>query len=97
MAIGAILSAGASILGGLFSANQADKAAKAQTEAANRQIDLYGQMYQDQNNALAPYRQGGQTAYNAYLYEMGLGAAPTVGGTPAAITCLLYTSDAADD
>lgn len=88
MAIGAILSAGASILGGVFQGNQADKAAKAQESIAREQMGLFRDAQEQQTNALAPYLQGGNTANSAYLYELGLGPRPTVGGTPAQITTI---------
>ena len=81
MAIGAILSAGASFFGGLMQGNQANKAAKAQEAIAREQIALFREAQQQQTNALAPFLSGGTTANDAYLYEMGLGPRPTVGGT----------------
>lgn len=86
MPIGAIISAGASILGGVLQGNQADKAARAQESAAREQMALFRDAQEQQTNALAPYLTGGNTANAAYLYELGLGPRPTVGGTPAQIT-----------
>ena len=94
MAIGAILSAGASIFGGLFQGGQANKAARAQEGIAREQIAMFRDAQQQQTNALAPYLSGGNAANAAYLYELGLGPRPTVGGTAAAITTIPGTAAA---
>ncbi len=55
--------AGVGALGSIFSANEqsdaASDAAAAQTQAANRQIDLYESIYNDQRNLQQPYYQAG--------------------------------------
>lgn len=82
----ALLSAGGSILSGLFGSSSAKKAAAAQTEAANRQIDLQQGIYDDQKVLFDPYYQGGLQAQNALAFEMGLGPRPTFGGSPLEVT-----------
>lgn len=71
--LGSLISGAAGIFG-------ASKAAKAQTEAAQKQVDLSREIYNDQKGLFEPFREGGENAFNALLYEMGLGAAPTMGG-----------------
>lgn len=78
MAIGtaaAIL--GSSAIGALGSS----KAASAQSAAADKQLKLQREIYDEQTKNFAPFLQGGTNAFDALLYEMGLGQAPTVGGT----------------
>lgn len=71
---------------GLLGARSASKAADAQTQAAQAQIDLQREIYQKTSRKFQPYYQAGNNALAAYMYEMGLGPAPTVGGTPLTIT-----------
>lgn len=74
------------IASGLMGARSASKAADAQTAAAQAQIDLQREIYQKTSRKFQPYYQAGNNALAAYMYEMGLGPAPTVGGTPLTIT-----------
>lgn len=92
MALGAILGAAGSVLGSLFSAGQANRAANAQEAIGREQIDLFRNVQQQQTNALAPFLRGGTIANDAYLYELGLGAAPAVGGMPAQVTVIPGTT-----
>jgi hypothetical protein len=78
--------AGASVVGGLAQASSARSAANAQTRAANDQIGLQREIYQDQTERFAPFLGGGTNALNAYLYEMGLGPAPMMGGSAPQVT-----------
>lgn len=78
MALG--LLAGASVLGSLFGASSARKAAKEQAAAAERADETNRYIY-DNNVALTePQRDAGQNALNALLYQYGLGDQPTIGG-----------------
>lgn len=86
MGLGAILGAAGGIVSGLMGSRAADKAADAQSAAAQAQIDLQREIYQKTSRKFQPYYQAGNNALAAYMYEMGLGAAPTVGGTPLTIT-----------
>ena len=82
MGIGAAIGG---IASGLMGARSADKAADAQTQAAQAQIDLQREIYQKTSRKFQPYYQAGNNALAAYMHEMGLGPAPTVGGTPLTI------------
>ena len=73
------------IASGLMGASSASKAADAQERAAQAQIDLQREIYQKTSRKFQPYYQAGNNALAAYMYEMGLGPAPTVGGTPLTI------------
>ena len=70
---------------GLLGARSASKAAGAQAQSAQAQIDLQREIYQKTSRKFQPYYQAGNNALAAYMYEMGLGPAPTVGGTPLTI------------
>ena len=75
---------GAAIVGiasGLLGASSANKAAKAQSRAADQQYQLQKEMYDQTREDLGGYRDSGGLALQALMYEMGLGAAPTIGGT----------------
>lgn len=65
-----------SVVGGLAQASAAKSAAKSQTQAANNQIELYKDVYDETSANFAPYREQGLNAYNALNYEMGLGEKP---------------------
>lgn len=73
------------IVGGLFQKSAANKATAAQTKAADQQIDFQKEIYADQTQRFAPFLGGGTNALAALNFEMGLGARPMIGGTPAAI------------
>ena len=90
--LGALLGVGASLLGGAMQSSAANKAAKAQEGAANRQIDMAQNVYNDQKQMLSPYVQSGNTANAAYNYLLGLGEAPMIGGQPLAITTIPGTT-----
>lgn len=88
----ALIGVGASLLGGLFQGNAAKKAAQAQTQAADKQLGFAREVYNDQTNYLAPYRNTGNTANAAYAYELGLGSRPMIGGQPLGITTIPGTT-----
>ena len=67
---------GASVIGGISSASAAKKAAKAQTRAANNQLAVQKQMYDQQRTDLAPYRDTGLNALAGVNYELGLAPKP---------------------
>lgn len=71
--IGALISAGASLLGGLFGSNSADKAAQAQANAANRATDLQRYMYDTSRADTLPWLEAGKTALGTYMSELGIG------------------------
>lgn len=77
MAASAIAGVASAAVGGLG----ASSAASAQQAISEDQLELAREQYQDQVNFLAPYRNAGTLGNQAYMYELGLGSAPTVGGT----------------
>ncbi len=79
MPVGLVLGA-ASAVGGIAQASAASKAARAQKDAANRQIEVQKEMYDQTVNRLAPWVSSGMTANQAAGSMMGLNAAPTIGG-----------------
>lgn len=77
MCLSAILGIGSAIVG----ASGASKAAKAQKSAANDQIAVQRETRDLVRGDLEPYAGAGAGALDAIMYELGLGPAPTVGGT----------------
>lgn len=80
-----LIGAGASLLGGVMQSSAASSAADAQTQAANRQIDLQKEIYDQTSQNFSPWLDGGNDANAALLYEMGIGPKPMVGGTAAQV------------
>ncbi len=76
-AIGAIAGVGSALIG----ASSAKKAANAQSKAADQQYQLQERIYEDTKGRFEPYEQAGGNALAAYMYEMGLGPKPTIGGS----------------
>lgn len=72
---------GMSLLSSNKQAKAAEKATKAQTDMGNRALDMQQAVYDDTTSRYQPFYSGGMTAFDAYLYELGLGPAPTIGGT----------------
>lgn len=71
---------GAALLGGAaISAFGASKAASAQKSAANSSNRVQERIYDEGVQRLQPYTDAGRNALAAYMYELGLGPAPTVG------------------
>ncbi|WP_306127938.1 hypothetical protein [Roseovarius sp. MMSF_3350] len=79
--MGGVIGAVGSIAGGLIGSKSAKDAAKAQTAAANRQIDLEERIYGETVERFQPFLDGGYDAQSALMFEMGLGPRPTFGGT----------------
>jgi hypothetical protein len=73
MGIGAAIGG---IVGGIGQASAAKKAARAQTDAANRQIDFQKEIYADQTAKFKPFLDSGTNALAGYQFEMGLGPRP---------------------
>lgn len=78
--IGGLLSAGGSILGGLFGSNAAGSAASAQEQAANQASQTQLQMFNQLQQNLQPYMGAGTNALAAYQSALGLGGG--TGGAP---------------
>ncbi len=82
MCLGAIIGGATSILG----ASAAGDAADAQAAAAQQQLALQQQVYEENVERFQPYYDGGTNAFAAQNYLLGLGPAPTIGGTAPEIT-----------
>lgn len=70
---GAII--GSAALGAFGSSRAAD----AQVEAAEAQARVQERIYEENTERFQPFYEGGQRAYNALLYELGLGQRPGAG------------------
>ena len=81
MCLSAILGAGTALIG----ASSANKASSAQKQAAQDQTALQSRIYDETVQRFDPFYNSGLTAQNALAYELGLGAAPTIGGSPLSI------------
>jgi len=77
MGIGAAIGG---IASGLLGASASNKAADAQERASRDALALQREVYDDTRGNFAPYRDAGTLALQAFMYEMGLGKAPTIGG-----------------
>lgn len=77
MCLGAIAGVGSALIG----ASASSKAASAQKEAAQMQAMTEIAQYRQALKRTRPYRQAGDTALDAYMYELGLGPKPVIGGT----------------
>jgi hypothetical protein len=73
------------IAGGVLSSSASGKAAKAQERAAQAQLQLAREQFDRTEENLTPFREAGTNALSAFLFELGLGPAPTFGGSPAEI------------
>lgn len=76
-AIGAI----GGIAGGLIQSSSANKAVKAQQQAAREQLALQREMFDYSKEIQEPFFNRGNTAGDILAYELWGGAAPTIGGT----------------
>lgn len=76
-----VVSAIGSVVGGVAQAGAAGKAADAQSAAAERELQLQREIYEETSQNFDPYRQGGGLGFQAYLSEMGLADRPMIGGT----------------
>lgn len=74
------ISAGSSLLGGLFGSSAAKKASKAQLQAAREAMALQREMFNRQIELQEPFRQAGITTQNELLRQMGLGGEATSAG-----------------
>ena len=72
---------GGSLISGVMGSRASSKAADASSDAANRAAELQREIYGDTSKKFAPFLGAGNLALEAYMYEMGLGEAPTIGGS----------------
>lgn len=70
---GALLGAGASLVGGLLSSSAANKAAKTQARAADKATALQREMFEKQLELNKPFYEAGVTGQNALMQYLGLG------------------------
>lgn len=82
MCISGILGVGSALIG----ASSASDAADAQAAAAAQQLALQEDIYNQQTELFEPYYDAGTNALAAQQYLLGLGPAPTIGGTAPEIT-----------
>jgi hypothetical protein len=78
MVTAAMITGGATLLGGYMASRGAQGAADTQAAAADRAAALQKQMFDKQVELTAPYREGGATAQNKLMELLGLG--PNNGG-----------------
>jgi hypothetical protein len=86
--LGALLGAGASILGGIFGSRSADRATDAQVAASDEEIRFARESRDMARADAAPYREAGYTALDALMSLTGLGGGskasapkrPNIGG-----------------
>ena len=70
--IGSVISAGASIVGGLMGSDASQSAADTQAAAANRSADLQYKMFQENQAAQKPFLEAGYAGENKLLDLLGL-------------------------
>lgn len=68
--LGALIGAGASIIGGLMGKSSADKAAAAQTAAANKALKLQKQMWETSRADMMPWLDAGRKALATYTGQL---------------------------
>lgn len=68
--LGALIGAGASIIGGLFGKSSADKAASAQARAANNSLKLQREMWETSRADMMPWLDAGKTALGTYMGQL---------------------------
>lgn len=69
------------IASGIIGSKASKDASKAQERAAQAQVDLSREQFNKTEENLAPFLGAGTNALSALLFELGLGPAPTFGGT----------------
>jgi hypothetical protein len=78
--IGAIVGAGASLIGGAMASSAADKAAKTQARSADKATELQKQMYEEGVVRQKPFYEAGLTGQNRLMELLGLGGDPNAQG-----------------
>ncbi|MGB1390991.1 MAG: hypothetical protein ACPG61_19115, partial [Paracoccaceae bacterium] len=82
MPIGAILGVGSSLIG----AASANRAADAQTDAANNELALRERIYDETTQRFEPFLREGRNYAEVRNFLDGIGPRPTIGGTAPQIT-----------
>jgi len=78
--IGAIVGAGASLIGGAMASSAASKAAKTQARSADKATELQKQMYEEGVVRQKPFYEAGLTGQNRLMELLGLGGDPNAQG-----------------
>ncbi|MTH33063.1 hypothetical protein GL279_00425 [Paracoccus limosus] len=78
MPITAIAAVGSALIG----ASASKRAARSQERSAEAAAAVQKEIYDDTSKKFAPYLSAGNLGLEAYMSEMGLGPAPTIGGKP---------------
>lgn len=78
--IGAVIGAGASLIGGAMASSAADKAAKTQARSADKATELQKQMYEEGVVRQKPFYEAGITAQNRLMDLLGLSDRTTAEG-----------------
>lgn len=78
--IGAVIGAGASLIGGAMASSAADKAAKTQARSADKATALQKQMYEEGVVRQKPFYEAGLTGQNRLMELLGMGGDPNAQG-----------------
>ena len=78
--VGAIVGAGASLIGGAMASSAASKAAKTQARSADKATELQKQMYEEGVERQKPFYEAGITAQNRLMDLLGLSDRTTAEG-----------------
>jgi len=78
--IGAVIGAGASLIGGAMASSAASKAAKTQAKSADKATELQKQMYEEGVVRQKPFYEAGLTGQNRLMELLGLGGDPNAQG-----------------
>ena len=78
--IGAVIGAGASLIGGAMASSAAGKAAKTQAKSADKATELQKQMYEEGVVRQKPFYEAGLTGQNRLMELLGLGGDPNAQG-----------------
>ena len=78
--IGAVIGAGASLIGGAMASSAASKAAKTQAQSADKATELQKQMYEEGVVRQKPFYEAGITAQNRLMDLLGLSDRTTAEG-----------------
>jgi hypothetical protein len=78
--IGAVIGAGASLIGGAMASSAASKAAKTQARSADKATELQKQMYEEGVVRQKPFYEAGLTGQNRLMELLGMGGDPNAQG-----------------
>jgi hypothetical protein len=78
--LGAVLGAGASLIGGAMASSAASKAASTQAKSADKATELQKQMYEEGVVRQKPFYEAGLTGQNRLMELLGLGGDPNAQG-----------------